>query len=94
MQRRSFLAVAVPLVLSGCFRRDDGTQPGTGGGPRGDTPGAVVGDPDTTRLGVAGADDGGIEGPRTDGTGGVGTGTDLDSDSASGSAGAVGSETD
>ncbi|WP_255192781.1 hypothetical protein [Natronobeatus ordinarius] len=42
VRRRSVLAATVPLLVSACFRREDGTQPGMGA--------------DTTDVGTA-ADD-------------------------------------
>ncbi len=46
--RRTVLAASVPLVLAGCFRRDDGTQPGMG-----ET--AVADEPEATADGSGGS---------------------------------------
>ncbi len=89
MERRPFLVTAVSLILSGCFRRDDGTQPGTGGGPRGDAPGPVADGPETGGPGVTMGEPepdghgpgelGDVGGQRIDG---VGTSSPTDSQSA------------
>lgn len=51
IRRRTVLAASIPLLVSACLRREDGTQPGMGAGE-------LHADSADDRIGTAAHDDG------------------------------------